>query len=119
ATLVDFMTSGSYERHVRRIRTLYYSRRNALLAALKKHFGRAEIIGDEAGMHLAWHLPSHLPPASKVEKMAIEAGIGVYTLASGAAVNFDASTESDRYLVLGFSSLTEREISTGIARLAD
>jgi len=119
ATLVDFMTSGSYERHVRRIRKLYYSRRNALLAALKKHFGRAEIIGDEAGMHLAWHLPSHLPPASKVEKMAIEAGIGVYTLASGAAVNFDASTESDRYLVLGFSSLTEREISTGIARLAD
>lgn len=119
ATLVDFMESGGYERHVRRIRKLYYSRRNALLAALKKHFGRAEIIGDEAGMHLAWHLPSHLPPASKVEKMAIEAGVGVYTLASGAAVNFDASTVSDRYLVLGFSSLTEREISTGIARLAD
>ena len=119
ATLADFMENGDYERHVRRIRKLYYSRRNALLAALKKHFGHAEIVGDEAGMHLAWRIPSHLPPASKIEKLAIEAGIGVYTLASGAAVNFDASTESDRYLVLGFSSLTEREISTGIARLAD
>ena len=43
----------------------------------------------------------------------------VETVASGAAVNFDASTASDRYLVIGFSSLTEREISNGIARLAD
>lgn len=119
ATLADFMGSGGYERHVRRIRKLYYSRRNALLAALKKHFDGGEIIGDEAGMHLAWRLPGHLPAASKVEKLAIEAGIGVYTMASGAAVNYDTSTERDRYLVLGFSSLTEREISTGIARLAD
>lgn len=119
AALADFMESGGYERHVRRIRKLYYSRRNALLAALKKHFGPTEIVGDEAGMHLAWRLPSHFPPASKIENLAIEAGIGVYTLASGAAVNFDASTASDRYLVIGFSSLTEREISNGIARLAD
>ncbi|HEX2842292.1 PLP-dependent aminotransferase family protein [Hyphomicrobium sp.] len=119
ATLADFMESGGYERHVRRIRKLYFSRRNALLAALEKHFSGGEIIGDEAGMHLAWRLPRHLPSASKVEKLAIEAGVGVYTLASGAAVNFDASAESERYLVLGFSSLTEREIATGIARLAD
>jgi len=119
ATLADFMESGGYERHVRRIRKLYYSRRNALLAALEKHFGGGEIIGDEAGMHLVWRLPRHLPPASKIEKLAIEAGVGVYTLASGAAVNFDTSAESDRYLVLGFSSLTEREIAAGIARLSE
>jgi len=119
ATLADFMESGGYERHVRRIRKLYYSRRNVLLASLKKHFEGGEIIGDEAGMHLAWRLPHNLPPASKVEKLAIEAGIGVYTLASGAAINFEASAESDRYLVLGFSSLTEREITAGIARLAE
>ena len=119
ATLADFMESGGYERHVRRIRKLYYARRNTLLAALDKYFGGGEIIGDEAGMHLAWRLPAHLPPASKVEALAIEAGIGVYTLASGAAVNFDGSPESDRYLVLGFSSLTEREIENGIARLAE
>lgn len=119
ATLADFMESGGYERHVRRIRKLYYSRRNALLAALDKHFGGGEIIGAEAGMHLAWRLPHDLPPASEIEKLAIEAGVGVYTLATGAAVNFETSADSDRYLVLGFSSLTEREISKGIARLAE
>jgi hypothetical protein len=74
ATLADFMESGGYERHVRRIRKLYYSRRNALLAALDKHFGGGEIIGAEAGMHLAWRLPRDLPPASEIEKLAIEAG---------------------------------------------
>ena len=119
ATLADFMQCGGYERHVRRIRKLYFSRRNALLSALEKHFGGGEIIGDEAGMHLAWRLPHHFPPASTIEKLALEAGVGVYTLASGAAVNFAAAADSDRYLVLGFSSLTEREISAGIARLAE
>ncbi|WP_334148479.1 MocR-like pyridoxine biosynthesis transcription factor PdxR [Hyphomicrobium sp.] len=119
ATLADFMQSGGYEHHVRRIRKLYFSRRNALLSSLSEHFPGGETIGDEAGMHLAWRLPRHLPPASKVESLAIEAGIGVYTLASGAAVNFDASAESDRFLVLGFSSLKEREIAIGISKLAD
>ncbi len=119
ATLADFMTSGGYERHVRRIRKLYLSRRNALLSALEKHFPGGEIIGDEAGMHLAWRLPSDFPPAREIEQRAIEAGVGVYTLTSGAAVGFDTSPENDRYLVLGFSSLTEREIAAGIARLAE
>lgn len=119
ATLADFMASGGYERHVRRIRKLYLSRRNALVSALERQFGDGEVIGDDAGMHLAWRIPCGFPPASEVERLAIEAGVGVYTLASGAAVNFDTSPESDRYLVLGFSSLTERQIAMGISRLSE
>lgn len=119
AALADFMESGGYERHIRRIRKLYLARRNTLLSSLKKHFHECEVIGDEAGMHLAWHLPRNLPSADEIERLALEAGVGVYTLASGAAVNFGPAPESDRYLVLGFSSLTDKEIRTGVARLAD
>lgn len=118
ATLADFMTSGGYDRHIRRIRNLYLSRRNALVAALRRHFDESEIIGDEAGMHLAWRLPQGLPPAHEVERLGLEAGVGVYTLATGAAVSFDAKPDNDRYLVLGFSSLSEQEIDAGIAALA-
>jgi GntR family transcriptional regulator/MocR family aminotransferase len=119
ATLADFMRGGSYERHVRQIRKRYHLRRTALLSALKKYFGDAEIVGDEAGMHLAWRLPEGLPPASEVERLAIDAGVGVYTLASGGAVSYGAPPENEKYLVLGFSSLTEREIANGISRLAE
>jgi len=91
---------------------------NALLGALNSHFGDSEVKGGDAGMHLVWRVPEEFPPASEIEARALEAGIGVYTLASGAAIDFEPDRHSDRYLVLGFSSLTEERIKEGISRLA-
>jgi GntR family transcriptional regulator/MocR family aminotransferase len=119
AALADFMASGSYVRHIRRIRRLYLARRNALLDSLKRHFGSADVFGDEAGMHLAWHLPDHLPSAHKIEEIALSEGVGVYTIGSGGAIHFGSTSENDRLLILGFSSLNEKEIEIGISRLAD
>lgn len=118
AVLAEFMTNGSYERHLRHIRRLYLSRRNALLAALQKHFGESQVIGESAGMHLVWRLPPQLPSAQQIETIALAAGVGVYTLGSGGAVQIGSSATNDRLLVLGYSSLTEREIAIGIAQLA-
>lgn len=118
AALADFMRSGAYQRHLRKIRRLYLMRRNALLAALRKHFGENDVLGCEAGMHLVWRLPARLAPASVLQSIALENGIGVYTVGSGGAVELGSVSQSDRYLVLGFSSLTEREIEHGIERLA-
>lgn len=119
AALADFMSSGGYERHLRRIRKHYLSRRNALIAALNLHFGESEVIGIEAGMHLAWRVPKGLPKASEIEALGLEAGVGVYTLSSGAAIHFGDAAEVERYLVMGFSSLSESEIANGIRKLAD
>ena len=77
AALDDFMTSGSYERHLRGLRRLYLARRNVLLAALMNYFGESEVIGDKAGMLLVWRAPKHLPPASEIEAIALANGIGV------------------------------------------
>ena len=118
AALADFMTSGGYERHLRRIRKHYLSRRNALLTALQEHFGASDVVGSEAGMHLVWRLPDHLPPASEIEARGLEIGVGVYTLASGAAIHFGDDQEYERFLVFGFSSLSEKEIDAGIRLLA-
>ncbi|PWB83577.1 MAG: transcriptional regulator [Methylocystaceae bacterium] len=118
AAMADFMASGGFGRHLRRIRQLYHSRRDALLAAMEKHFGACEVLGDQGGMHLAWRLPEGFPKASDVEARALDAGVGVYALAAGAAIHFGPDDESDRFLVLGFAALTEREIEAGVARLA-
>jgi GntR family transcriptional regulator/MocR family aminotransferase len=51
--LADFIKEVHLERHVRRMRRLYHQRRMALVSALDQHFGEAaEILGDQAGMHI-------------------------------------------------------------------
>jgi GntR family transcriptional regulator/MocR family aminotransferase len=116
--MADFMSSGEFGRHLRRIRQLYRDRRDALLGALRNHFGACEIYGDQAGMHLVWKLPDGFPDAAEVEKRGLAAGVGVCSLATGSALRFDDINGGDRLLMLGFVALTEKEIETGIARLA-
>ncbi|HEX3987050.1 MAG TPA: PLP-dependent aminotransferase family protein [Acidobacteriaceae bacterium] len=56
--LTDFMRGGHFGRHIRRMRTLYKSRRTALVDCLQKEFGDLlRIQGSEAGMHLTVTLP--------------------------------------------------------------
>jgi GntR family transcriptional regulator/MocR family aminotransferase len=58
AVLTDFMNEGHFARHIRRMRQLYSQRRSALVEALKTEFGSLlEVLGSEAGMHLAVILP--------------------------------------------------------------
>jgi GntR family transcriptional regulator / MocR family aminotransferase len=118
AALADFMSTGGYLRHLRRIRKLYLARRNALVSALRRHFGDVDVIGDQAGMHLIWRLCDYLPPAKEVEACALSVGVGAYSLPSAGAAFFPPSAETSRYLALGFSSLSEAAIGNGIARLA-
>lgn len=118
AAMADFMMSGAYARHLRRLRQMYLSRRNATLAALQRHFGSADVVGAESGMHFVWRLPDDLPAADTIAQRALEVGVGVYTLNSGAAHHFGAAEESARHLVLGYAALSETEIDLGIARLA-
>ena len=58
AVLTDFMNEGHFARHIRRMRQLYAQRRIALVDELQREFGAAlEVLGSEAGMHLAVVLP--------------------------------------------------------------
>ena len=51
--LTDFMREGHFVRHIRRTRSLYKSRRTALVESLQAEFGDfLTIHGSEAGMHL-------------------------------------------------------------------
>jgi len=57
AAMAEFMRSGAFERHVRRIRRAYRARRDRLIAGLEQQLGPLEISGRRGGMHLAWRLP--------------------------------------------------------------
>ncbi|WP_432195224.1 PLP-dependent aminotransferase family protein [Streptomyces sp. bgisy027] len=56
-SLADFIASGAYDRHVRRMRQRYRSRRDRLVAALAEHAPHVEVTGVAAGLHAVLRLP--------------------------------------------------------------
>ncbi|EMF55292.1 MULTISPECIES: PLP-dependent aminotransferase family protein [Streptomyces] len=55
--LADFVVSGAYDRHVRRMRQRYRARRDRLVAALAAHAPHVEVTGIAAGLHAVLRLP--------------------------------------------------------------
>lgn len=118
AVLADFISSGSYAKHLRHIRRMYIRRRDCLVAALRTHFGTVELSGLEGGMHVVWHLPPNFPTATEMQAIARRVGVGIYALDSGGAYDYDYKEYSERTLILGYSSVPEPQIREGIARVA-
>ncbi|MFF6876421.1 PLP-dependent aminotransferase family protein [Streptomyces sp. NPDC012474] len=56
-SLADFIASGSYDRHIRRMRQRYRGRRDRLVAALAEHAPHVEATGIAAGLHAVLRLP--------------------------------------------------------------
>ena len=119
ATLARFMQSGGFARHLRRCRQHYYERRNALIARLRDRFGDVDLMGTDAGTHVAWRLPASLVPAHSVKAVARTRNIGVYTVQSGGGHEYDGDSFGTNWLLLGYASLTEDQIRAGIDRLAE
>ncbi|MFJ9854600.1 PLP-dependent aminotransferase family protein [Streptomyces sp. NPDC101150] len=57
-TLADFITAGSYDRHIRRMRQRYRRRRDQLLEAITGHAPHLTVTGIAAGLHAVVQLPS-------------------------------------------------------------
>ncbi|MFC8429819.1 PLP-dependent aminotransferase family protein [Streptomyces sp. NPDC057253] len=55
--LADLIVSGSYDRHVRRMRQRYRARRDRLVAALAERAPHIEVGGVAAGLHAVLRLP--------------------------------------------------------------
>ncbi|PPQ31812.1 MocR-like pyridoxine biosynthesis transcription factor PdxR [Rhodopila globiformis] len=66
ATLAEFMRQGLLASHVRRMRTEYARRREALLAAMRRHVTRAEPLAAPGGLHMVLRLPDGADEAAVV-----------------------------------------------------
>ena len=110
-TFADFLTRGEFDRHLRRMRPVYRSRRDALLAALAEHAPDLEPAGIAAGLHLVAWLPEDLDEGEVIEAAAGEsvavAGVAPYRIAPSPRGG----------LIFGYSNLSDRAIADGIARL--
>jgi GntR family transcriptional regulator/MocR family aminotransferase len=117
--LADFIRSGGYAKHLRRIQRVYRSRLNVLIGSLEKHFGNTRVTGHKGGMHVMWHLNPALPKASEIEAQAKSHGVGIYALRNGAAIDYGQTPYGERSLIIGYASLPETQIRRGILRVAE
>jgi GntR family transcriptional regulator/MocR family aminotransferase len=113
-TLAEFITSGMYERHLRRLRRRNSARREALLHAIREDLGeRVEVTGDGSGAHVVlW--PKERVPEDAVIAHAASRGVGIYGIS-----HCFLRRPSRTAFMLGYSCMNEREIREGIRLLAE
>jgi len=109
AVLADFMIEGHFSRHLRRMRTLYAERRNALLEAAKEL--PLEIHSPEAGIHCVGWLPNGMNDLSVVGKAA------EYDLDLTPVSSFSIHPLARKGLLLGYGGYSVKEIKDGVRRL--
>ena len=108
----DFIARGEFDRHLRRMRPRYRSRRDALLAALRDRLPDLEPTGISAGMHVTAWLADDLDESAVVQAAAAR-GLGVYGVAP-----YRIAAGGRPGLVFGYGNLSEQTIVEGIDILA-
>ena len=111
-TLAEFITSGAYDRHVRRARLDYRRRRDRLIGALASHAPGVRLTGIAAGLHAVVELPRgqserQVVAHAAARGVAIE-GLGDYAL---------RDHTRGPALVIGYASPPGHAYTTALARL--
>jgi GntR family transcriptional regulator/MocR family aminotransferase len=117
-TAASFISSGAYQRHLRKILRVCCETRDCLLYNLTHTFGaNLSLSGVDGGMHVMWRLPSDFPSADQFAAATRGHGALIHTTASSGAVDFDSEI-GDRGIILGYAALTETEIRAGVTAMA-
>jgi GntR family transcriptional regulator / MocR family aminotransferase len=98
-TLAEFISSGAYDRQVRRARLAYRRRRDRLVAALRQHVPRARITGIAAGLHVLVALPDGQREDDLVARAARH-GLAIEGLAAYAVAGYQHSPA----LIVGYAT---------------
>ena len=113
AVLADFITQGYFGRHVRRMRAIYMSRRDALVEEIGRRLGDVlDIVNADAGLHLTALLPQGTDDR-EIARRAAERGISTMPLSA-----YYEGKIARGGLVLGFGGSDEKQIGRAVEKLA-
>lgn len=110
--LAELITSGVYDRHVRRMRLRYRRRRDRLVAALAERAPAVRVSGIAAGLHAVVELPPGGPSEAEVVERAARRGLALSSMGaySGAA---------KPALVVGYGTPPEHAFAGALERLCE
>ena len=112
--LASLIESGRYDRHLRAMRGVYGTRRDALIGALAKRAPQIVLGGLAAGFHAVAPLPADADEHAIVEEAGARS-IGLYGISSYRPNGQGGPPQ----LVLGFGNLTGAAIERGIGAISD
>ncbi|GIG61047.1 GntR family transcriptional regulator [Longispora fulva] len=110
--LAELLTGGGYDRHLRRARRAYRTRRDALLAAVTRHLPDAQVEGIAAGLHAVVTLPEGVDDVALCAR-AVEHGLAPTPLSS-----LRLAAAGPPGLVIGYAATSPAELTAGIRLLA-
>ncbi len=111
--LADFMNSGQFTRHLRRMRNVYRARRDALVEALETSAGDVMQLGNtDAGLHLVISLPKDVDDREVARRAALQ-GMHPWPLSS-----CYAGDTAQTGLLLGFGGSDETTLASSVRALS-
>jgi GntR family transcriptional regulator/MocR family aminotransferase len=113
--LATLLTSGRFDRHLRRMRGVYGGRRAALVEAFARHSPGVRLTGLAAGFQAVAPLPPGADEAAVIAA-ARQRGVGLYGIGDYRSGGEAAGPPA---LVMGFGNVRERAIDPAIAAVAD
>ncbi|KQL45712.1 transcriptional regulator [Brevibacillus choshinensis] len=114
-TMQLFMEKGYWEKHVRKMRTLYHRKHDLLLKAVHTHMPReVRVLGHSVGLHILLEVKTSRSEEELMQQ-ALAAGISVY--ASGRSWAQPPSYFLPR-MIVGFGGVAESDMEEGISLLA-
>jgi GntR family transcriptional regulator / MocR family aminotransferase len=114
--LAEMIGSGTYDRHLRRMRRVYRDRRNHLLTGLRLAMPGLEVEGAAAGLHLTLRLPDTVDADGEA---AILAALLRRGLATDGLGRYSATAAGPRRLFLGYGRISESGINLSVKVLSE
>ena len=111
--LMRFIESGELERHILRMRKIYYKRRGELLSLLNNYFsGTVKIHGMNAGMHIVAEFAGTAFTEELTEHLK-NAGVYIVPVEDHSVIKGKHTNQ----IILGYAQLDQREMAKGLAIL--
>ncbi|MBX9723893.1 MAG: PLP-dependent aminotransferase family protein [Candidatus Obscuribacterales bacterium] len=111
--LAEFIRGGHFERHIRKMRTLYEHRRRTVIAALNSEFGsKLDVMGENAGINILIRIHERMDDETFL-KNARELGVGLVR-----TNQFYLSDAPAHEFLLNYAGHSDEIIQEGVARLA-
>jgi len=110
----DFLTRGELDRHLRRMRARYRTRRDALIEAVRDELPEATVRGIAAGLHALVELP-HSYDEQAIRDGARDRRIHLETMRD----YWPKPSGGPPTLMLGYAKMSEPTIRAGVLELAE
>jgi GntR family transcriptional regulator/MocR family aminotransferase len=115
--LAQFMASGRFATHIRRMRRVYSVRQQALVESVSRHLSGLLVVQAEAGgMHLTARLSDEL--AARIGDVQVSQRAAAAGLLLPALSSYGAASAGYQGVLMGYSGFDETELDAACATLA-